>query len=82
MDIAAITSFSFGGAIIVLVVIIAIKMVKQKQLPNSYYTPFDYITGHSPVEFHKQKVDKEEDDEQGDDKNKNGATSPITSPIL
>lgn len=82
MDIAAITSFAFGGAIIALVVIITIKMVKQKQLPNSYYTPFDYITGHSPVEFQEQKIDKEEDDEQGDDKDKNGATSPITSPIL
>lgn len=69
MDIAAISSFAFGGVIILLVVIIAIKIVRQKQLPNSYYTPFDYITGNSPVEFHEQKIEKEE--EPGDDKDMN-----------
>ncbi|MCD9023974.1 DUF3951 domain-containing protein [Cohnella silvisoli] len=57
--------------IFVLLGIVISKMIRKKELPNSHYTPFDYITGHSPVEFHEEKQEHEDEDDQGDDKNKN-----------
>jgi hypothetical protein len=40
------------------------------KLPSNNYTPFDYITAHSQVEFHNEKQEKEDNDDQGDDKTK------------
>jgi hypothetical protein len=37
---------------------------------NSDYTPLDYITGQTPIEFHEEKKEKEHKDDQGDDKDK------------
>lgn len=56
--------------ILVLLAIISAKIISGKGIPNSDYTPFDYIAGQTPVEFHEEKQEKEEDDEQGDDKDK------------
>ncbi|MCR8641876.1 DUF3951 domain-containing protein [Paenibacillus sp. N1-5-1-14] len=56
--------------ILALLLIISIKIVKGKKLPESNYTPFDYITGQTTVEFHEQKEAKEENDDQGDDKDR------------
>ncbi|MFF2888018.1 DUF3951 domain-containing protein [Paenibacillus sp. NPDC057967] len=47
------------------------KMLIKKGLPSNNYTPFDYISAHSHVEFHDEKQEKEENEDQGDDKNKN-----------
>lgn len=41
--------------IIVLLLIITLKIIKGKQIPNSDYTPLDYITGQTPIEFHEEK---------------------------
>jgi len=71
MDLGLLTIFSIAVPIILLLGIIISKMIRMKELPDSRYTPFDYITGHSKVEFHEQKEEKEEKDEEGDDKNKN-----------
>lgn len=56
--------------IIVLLLIITLKIIKGKQIPNSDYTPLDYITGQTPIEFHEEKKEKEHKDDQGDDKDK------------
>jgi hypothetical protein len=50
--------------------IIAVKILRRRQLPTSHYTPFDYITGHTTVEFHEEREEKEDEDDQGDDKDK------------
>ena len=47
------------------------KTLIKKEIPDSRYNPFDYITGQTRVEFQEQKVQKEEKDDQGDDKDKN-----------
>ncbi|WP_314591352.1 DUF3951 domain-containing protein [Paenibacillus terrigena] len=57
--------------ILVLLGMITVKMIRRKELPSSNYTPFDYITGQSTVEFHIEKEEHEEQDDQGDDKDKN-----------
>ncbi|OBR62817.1 hypothetical protein A7K91_15620 [Paenibacillus oryzae] len=54
--------------------IIIVKVFVTRKLPSNHYTPFDYITAHSQVEFHEEKQEKEEDDDHGDDKNKNTPT--------
>ena len=45
-------------------------MIRLKEIPDSRYTPFDYITGQTTVEFQEQKEEKEEQNDQGDDKDK------------
>ncbi|MFD0710322.1 DUF3951 domain-containing protein [Paenibacillus sp. GCM10027626] len=71
MDLGLLMIFSIAVPIIILLSIIIAKMIRRQEIPDSRYTPFDYITGHSKVEFHEQKEVKEEKDEEGDDKNKN-----------
>ncbi|WP_442603822.1 DUF3951 domain-containing protein [Paenibacillus sp. KN14-4R] len=56
--------------ILALLLIISVKIIKGKKLPDSNYTPFDYITGQTTVEFHEEKEAKEENDDQGDDKDR------------
>jgi len=53
-----------------LIAIVIIKMVYTRKLPSLYYTPFDNVTGHTRVEFHEQKEEREDEDGQGDDKEK------------
>lgn len=71
MDFTLYAILSLIVPIIGLLGIIVVKMIKNKQLPDSRYTPFDYITGQSNVQFHEEKEAKQEEDDQGDDKNKN-----------
>jgi len=47
------------------------KTLIKKEIPDSRYNPFDYITGQTRVEFQEQKEQKEEKDDHGDDKDKN-----------
>ncbi len=47
---------------------VVIKMIKNREIPDSLYTPFDYITGQTTVEFHEEKEVTKEEDDQGDDK--------------
>ncbi|WP_268240138.1 DUF3951 domain-containing protein [Paenibacillus marchantiophytorum] len=53
-----------------IVIYIMVKTLIKKEIPDSRYNPFDYITGQSRIEFQEQKEEKEEADDQGDDKNK------------
>lgn len=47
------------------------KYVTKKKIVEHYYTPFDHIFGQTQVEFHEQKVEKkEEEEDQGDDQDK------------
>ncbi|CAG7657299.1 DUF3951 domain-containing protein [Paenibacillus allorhizosphaerae] len=71
MDYSAILVLSLIVPVFVLIVYIMIKAVMNKEVPDSRYTPFDYITGQKTVQFHEHKEDKEEEDAHGDDKDKN-----------
>jgi flagellar biosynthesis/type III secretory pathway M-ring protein FliF/YscJ len=71
MDFSFYVILSLIAPIFLLIGIIVVKMIKNKTIPNSDYTPFDYIMGQAPIEFHEDKQEKEEKDDQGDDKNKN-----------
>lgn len=51
--------------------IIFVKVILTRKLPSNNYTPFDYITAQSPVEFHDEKKEIEENADHGDDKDKN-----------
>ncbi|AQR76986.1 hypothetical protein BXP28_06030 [Paenibacillus larvae subsp. larvae] len=62
--------FLFAFALIVLIAVITFKIIKNKELPSNSYTPFDYITGQSNVEFHEEKEEKEEDMAKDDNKGK------------
>lgn len=69
MDIFILFTLGFSGCIILLIGIVVIKVMTKKKLPDSSYTPFDYITAQSNIEFHEEKEEKEEAD-KGDDKDK------------
>jgi len=62
--------FIFYVLIFVVLGIIAVKIVRKRELPTSHYTPFDYITAHTTAEFHEEKEEHEDEDDQGDDKDK------------
>lgn len=70
MDFSMYLMLSLIIPILLLLGIIITKMIKGKRIPNSNYTPFDYIMGQTPIEFHEEKEDKEDQDDQGDDKDK------------
>jgi Protein of unknown function (DUF3951) len=70
MEVTMLFSLFFAFALIVLIAVITFKIIKNKELPSNSYTPFDYITGQSNVEFHEEKEEKEEDNAKGDDKDK------------
>ncbi|ERI06717.1 hypothetical protein HMPREF0083_05203 [Aneurinibacillus aneurinilyticus ATCC 12856] len=71
MNIFLLFTILFTGLLITLIGIIIYKITTKKELPDSHYTPFDYITAQTAVEFHEEKEEKEQEDEQGDDKDKN-----------
>lgn len=75
MDFSTITLLGLITPIFVLVIYIMTKTLIKKEIPDSRYNPFDYITGQSRVEFQEQKEQKEEKDDQGDDKDKNSTKS-------
>ncbi|KRE74738.1 DUF3951 domain-containing protein [Paenibacillus sp. Soil750] len=66
IDISTLTLLGLIFPIFVIIIYIMVKTVIKKQIPDSRYNPFDYITGQSHVEFQEQKEQKEEDDSQGD----------------
>ncbi|MEH7356790.1 DUF3951 domain-containing protein [Neobacillus drentensis] len=61
----------FTVLVVYIIGIITYKIIKSRTLPNNNYTPFDYITAQTTVEFHEEKEEKEEESKQGDDKEKN-----------
>ncbi|MEW9700072.1 DUF3951 domain-containing protein [Paenibacillus sp. SI8] len=71
MDFSSILLLSLIGPVFILIIYIMAKTLIKKEIPDSRYNPFDYITGQTKIEFQEQKEQKEEDNDQGDDKNKN-----------
>ncbi|MGC4378893.1 DUF3951 domain-containing protein [Fictibacillus sp. Mic-4] len=53
-----------------IVLILYNRVIKKKNISN-VYTPFDYITGQSKVEFHEEKDERGAYNDAGDDKDKN-----------
>lgn len=62
---------SLTGVISLLIGVVCYKFFIQQKTIETVYTPFDYITGQTPTEFHEEKEEEEEDQDKGDDKNKN-----------
>ncbi|WP_246358704.1 DUF3951 domain-containing protein [Paenibacillus phytorum] len=71
MDFSTLTLLGVITPIFVLIIYIMAKTLIKKEIPDSRYNPFDYITGQTRIEFQEQKEQKEEKDDQGDDKDKN-----------
>lgn len=62
----------FSGLLLLLIGVIAWNVLIKKKLPDSTYTPFDYITAQTSAEFHEEKEEKaEEEQEKG-----KGASKP------
>ncbi|UOQ49830.1 DUF3951 domain-containing protein [Gracilibacillus caseinilyticus] len=61
------TVFSIGLIVIVFVILVVsitiFKMVSGKRLPDNSYTPYDHITGQTDIDFHDEKKDGEEEDD-------------------
>lgn len=64
-------TFSLILPIIILLGIIMVKIFIKKQVPENNYTPFDYIMAQGQMEFHEEKEEREDENKQGDDKEKN-----------
>lgn len=71
MNFVLIMSVGICGIFFLVLAIIIIRMLLKRGLPSNNYTPFDYITAHSNVEFHDEKQEIDENEDHGDDKNKN-----------
>ncbi|MCI1593247.1 DUF3951 domain-containing protein [Heyndrickxia oleronia] len=59
-------SILFTVMIVFVLGLIIFKIVKNRMLPNNSYTPFDYITAQSTVEFHEEKEKTIEEVKSGD----------------
>ncbi|WP_282941429.1 DUF3951 domain-containing protein [Paenibacillus sp. RC67] len=70
MDFGLYVTLSLIVPILVLLGIISAKIISGKGIPSNDFTPFDNITGQTPIEIHEEKQEKEERDDQGDDKDK------------
>ncbi|MFD2611175.1 DUF3951 domain-containing protein [Paenibacillus gansuensis] len=68
MDFGAMLTLSLLLPIVLLLVYILVKMATKKEIPESNYTPLDFIMGQTPIEFHEEKKTKEEQEGQGEDK--------------
>ncbi|UQZ37172.1 DUF3951 domain-containing protein [Paenibacillus sp. PK3_47] len=71
MNFVQVTLVGSFGLVNILLGIIIVKLLLTRKLPSNNYTPFDYITAHSLVEFHDEKKEIEENADHGDDKDKN-----------
>ncbi|MEQ2528297.1 DUF3951 domain-containing protein [Bacillaceae bacterium CLA-AA-H227] len=71
MSLLDLMPLGIAGAIVILVLIGFYKVFVKKRNVTNFYTPFDEITGQSPIEFHEEQVILAEDEDQGDDKDKN-----------
>lgn len=58
-------------AIVILTIIGFYKLFIKKKNITAFYTPFDQIMGQTIVEFHEEQQVVEEDEGEGDDKDKN-----------
>ncbi|MEC0232583.1 DUF3951 domain-containing protein [Paenibacillus alba] len=79
MDFSTLTLLGLISPIFIIVIYIMVKTLIKKEIPDSRYNPFDYITGQSRIEFQEQKEEKEEADDQGDDKDKHLKNQKIRS---
>ncbi|MGM7684569.1 DUF3951 domain-containing protein [Cytobacillus sp. Hm23] len=72
MEVVLILVSLFSLTLVLLILMVSYKIVKNKTFPDNFYTPFDSITAQAPSEFHEEKEEeKEEEDEQRNDKGKN-----------
>ncbi|MCL6457270.1 MAG: DUF3951 domain-containing protein [Gorillibacterium sp.] len=70
MDFGMLLILSVAAPIIGLVALIVTKLIRNKEIPNSLYTPFDQIMGQSSSAFHEEKQEFEEQEDKGEGKRK------------
>ena len=68
MDILNLTAVGLPLIVFVIVLIGFFKMFVLKKNITANYTPFDEITGQSPIVFHQEHEVIAEDEDQGDGK--------------
>ncbi|MGM9924906.1 MAG: DUF3951 domain-containing protein [Bacillus sp. (in: firmicutes)] len=71
MDYLNLAAAGFPITVFVLTMIGLYKLFVKKRNITAYYTPFDEITGQTPIAFHDEQIVLAEDEEQGDDKPRN-----------
>ncbi|MFB9326227.1 DUF3951 domain-containing protein [Paenibacillus aurantiacus] len=71
MDFSVYMILGATGSIMLLLGAVLIQALRNRRWPSNDYTPFDYITAQSKIEFHDVEQDNDDDDDHGDDKNKN-----------
>ena len=74
MDFFLMIPLAFAALLLFILGFTVTKIIVTKKLPDNLYTPFDYITGQTDVEFHEEKEARAEDDDQGEGKNKKTKT--------
>ncbi|MFC5447194.1 DUF3951 domain-containing protein [Paenibacillus aestuarii] len=68
MDFSSLLLLSLIGPVFFLMIYIMAKTIVKKEIPDSRYNPFDYITGQAKIEFQEHKEEKNEDDSEGEPK--------------
>ncbi len=69
MEILLLLVSVFALTLALLVGLVVMKIVRKRKLPDNYYTPFDYITSQVLSEFHEEKEEAtEEENDQSYDK--------------
>ncbi|CAM4154908.1 hypothetical protein BAMA_05575 [Bacillus manliponensis] len=71
MDPLQLAAMGLPLAIVILTLIGFYKLFVKKKNITAFYTPFDQIMGQTTVEFHQEQHVVEEDEGEGDDKDKN-----------
>jgi|GEM_PF-4104368 len=66
MDFSSLLLLSLIGPVFFLIIYIMTKTIVKKEIPDSRYNPFDYITGQAKIEFQEHKEEKEEDSSHGE----------------
>ncbi|MGG1555686.1 DUF3951 domain-containing protein [Paenibacillus ferrarius] len=69
MDVSTLTLLGLIAPVFILIVYIMTRTLIRKEVPDSRYNQFDYITGQTHVEFQEQKEQKEDKEQNGDGNN-------------
>lgn len=71
LELASLAAVGLPLVIVILTIIGFYKLFVKKKDITAFFTPFDQVTGQTTVEFHEEQQVIEEDEGEGDDKDKN-----------
>ncbi|WP_226668132.1 DUF3951 domain-containing protein [Metabacillus litoralis] len=66
----SVVSIGFTVLIVFIIIFVLYRKLINKKTPTVHYTPFDEITGQSPVKFHEEQQTLAEEFEQGEGKDR------------